>query len=72
MAKRKKNTEPWGNSFLAENFRNWECSYCGNRLADGKRFKILKINGNALPSTFCSQFCEKLQIKKYELRHIDR
>lgn len=67
--KRKK--KRWGNSFLAINAKHWECSYCGHDIKDSKWFEITMINGNPLPYILCSPFCERLMVKKLELKHRD-
>lgn len=65
MKKKKK----WGNSYLAVNVKHWDCAYCGLALKDRKVFEITLINGNPLPYILCTPFCEKMMVKKIELRH---
>lgn len=67
----KKRKRRWGNSVLAINCKHWECSYCGHDLHGGKPFEITMINGNPLPYIFCLPFCEKMMVKKLELKHRD-
>lgn len=67
----KRRRRHWGNSVLAFNLKHWECGYCGHDIKDRKPFEITMVNGNPLPFIFCSPFCERLMVKKLELKHRD-
>lgn len=56
----------WGNSVIAVNFKYWTCSYCGEKIGDGKPFQIMRINGRPQPYVFDKEFCMIKQIQKLE------
>lgn len=62
----------WGNSVLAFNYKNWNCSYCGLPIKNATPFEIAFINGNPIPYVLCTRMCEKAQLIKIEMTHYDQ